>query len=214
MALIVIFPGFFFNGNRQPALALSLDILGFFLIILGQIFRASARGYKAEFSGEGTKLIKTGPYDFVRNPMYLGILLIGSGSVLILFKIWALALFLVIFLFRYVFLAFQEEARLKSIFTEEYRSYLQKVPRLIPSVGSVARKEIAQFLPLKALWLKRELGTIAALLAGVLILAFWKDWGRQNVIYVFNAFILTGLFFWAVIIYLLKRTKKNGAAGL
>jgi hydrogenase maturation factor HypF (carbamoyltransferase family) len=75
----------------------TMEIFGIALILLGQIFRVSGRGYKAEQSQQGQVLIEGGPYILVRNPMYLGILLIGLGIVLMLFNWWVICFFIIFF---------------------------------------------------------------------------------------------------------------------
>ena len=77
LVLLIIFPKFFMRKAGVGTLDGILVITGIALILLGQLFRLSARGYKAQHSREGQALIQGGPYSLVRNPMYLGILLIG-----------------------------------------------------------------------------------------------------------------------------------------
>jgi protein-S-isoprenylcysteine O-methyltransferase Ste14 len=91
---IAFFPRFFlrvYSGGIQEEI---LEAAGFALILLGQIIRVSARGYKAEHSQDSWALIQGGPYQVVRNPMYLGIFLIGLGVVLAIFRWWAAAVFI------------------------------------------------------------------------------------------------------------------------
>ena len=95
------------------------------------------------FRGRGTPapidppkiLVAEGLYRFVRNPMYLGALLILLGHVL-----WFQSLRLLLYaaaltaLF-HLFVVFFEEPLLRRKFGECYKAYCQKVPRWIPSVG-------------------------------------------------------------------------------
>ncbi|MCX5669261.1 MAG: hypothetical protein NTX89_03995, partial [Candidatus Omnitrophica bacterium] len=105
--VIVFFPKFFlriYSGSIQEKI---LEVLGFTFILLGQIIRVSARGYKAEHSLDSRALIQGGPYQVVRNPMYLGIFLIGLGVVLAVFRWWAAVVFAVVFIMRYILLIYQ-----------------------------------------------------------------------------------------------------------
>ncbi len=178
-------------------------------ILLGQLFRASARGYKSEHSGEGTLLIQGGPYSLVRNPMYLGILLIGLGIVLMFFRWWVAGVFLFIFILRYVLLIFKEEKKLLKIFPEEYPSYQLQVPRLLPSAEALLQKDIKAYLPLKPSWLKKEIGTILAVLLFTLLLESWEDIKLEGLrIYLKEAIgiFLVIIFFVYLTAYLERRT--------
>ena len=59
--LVIIFPRFFFRSNFGSGSNSYLEILGFSLILFGQIIRVSARGYKAEHSRDSQALIQGGP---------------------------------------------------------------------------------------------------------------------------------------------------------
>ena len=173
--LLIIFPTLFFRSGKSIFYDEIAEVFGMAFILLGQLFRTSARGYKSEYSGEGTFLIQAGPYSLVRNPMYLGILLIGLGIVLMLFKWWVASVFLFIFILRYVLLIFKEEKKLLKIFPEEYPRYQLQVPRLLPSVEALLQNDIKIYLPLKPSWLRKEIGTILAVLLFTLLLESWED---------------------------------------
>lgn len=57
-----------------------LDVVGIGLVLFGFLFRITARGYKQEKSYNGKLLVKDGPYAMVRNPMYFGTFMIGTGG--------------------------------------------------------------------------------------------------------------------------------------
>ena len=169
---VVIFPDIFLRRARSTGISYSVEILGIACIFLGQLFRVSARGFKADNSGEGKSLIKSGPYSLVRNPMYLGILLIGIGVVFMLSNWWTAGIFLAIFIARYIILTFQEEKKLYKLFPGVYRTYCLAVPRLMPSVEDLFRADIKKFLPLKPRWIKREFGSMLVLL--LIVLSCWS----------------------------------------
>jgi len=211
---LVLFPALFLRSEKDNTWDAFARLFGIAFILLGQIFRAASRGYKSENSGSGQSLIQSGPYAFVRNPMYLGILLIGSGVVLVLLNWWVAVVFLCIFIWRYVFLMLQEERKLTGMFAGAYQSYRKKVPRLLPSFPAALIKDVAEYLPLKLSWLKKEIGSMLAVLLIVLFLEGWKDARIRNAgikLYLTEAvlFIATIALFIFLIIYLIRRTGRQ-----
>jgi protein-S-isoprenylcysteine O-methyltransferase Ste14 len=213
--LISFFPTLFFRHTKEEFLDGVIELFGVVFILLGQIFRVSARGYKSEYSRNGNLLIQGGPYALVRNPMYLGILLIGLGIVLALFNWWVVAIFLLIFATRYVSLIFKEEKRLLARFSKEYADYRGKVPCIFPPIRMLLQNDISEYLPLKLSWLKKEIGSILAVLFMVVLLESWEDIKREGPkVYFAEAAMLTAtvILFVGLIIYLNRRTgdlKKN-----
>jgi len=211
--LIAVFPSFFLRYRCPRSLDEFLQVFGLALVLLGQIFRASARGYKSEHSQSGRSLVQGGPYSLVRNPMYLGILLIGSGIILILFRLWLLGAFLLIFIIRYVSLVFQEEKRLLLMFAEAYKDYCKKVPRLVPSLSGLLRKDIGECLPMKPFWIKKEIGTMLGVLFAILLMELWKDASYEGIKTYFNKvgfMVITIALFAGLAFYLNKRTQTLG----
>lgn len=91
-------------------------------------------------SGKGTpapidppkELVVKGLYRYVRNPMYVGILMALIGES-ILFRSYAVLAYTgVVFLAFTAFVFFYEERVLKTKFGESYERYLKEVPRWIP----------------------------------------------------------------------------------
>lgn len=176
--LVAAFPAIFFRQGAKSVTFWSqiAEMFGVASILLGQLLRVSSRGFKAENSRNGDVLIETGPYSLVRNPMYLGIFLIGLGVVLILFRWWALVLFTVIFAIRYILLMFKEEHKLTALFPEAYLAYCKKVPqRVRPSLRALFYRDISEYLPVRIAWIRKEIGTILAVLLSVLLIESWLD---------------------------------------
>jgi protein-S-isoprenylcysteine O-methyltransferase Ste14 len=166
------------------------EVLGIALIFFGQLLRVSSRGYKSEYSKNGNSLVTSGPYSMVRNPMYLGILLIGAGVVLFIFHWWVFLIFLAVFLTRYLGLFVKEEGILTKAFGKNYLEYMKKVPRLLPRFGFLAKTDIRQFLPLRMSWFKREIPSIFAVLAVVLAAESWEELKNGNWQVVIREFVL------------------------
>lgn len=212
MIVVAFFPKFFLRGYSGGFWGESLDVLGFALILLGQIIRVSARGYKAENSQDSWALIQGGPYQVVRNPMYLGIFLIGLGVVLAVFKWWAIVIFIIVFIIRYILLIYKEEKKLLLMFPDTYLKYCQKVPRIFPSLSGVIKLNIIEYLPLKIIWFKKEIGSILTLFLFVLLVESWKDITKggfkahlQQSVWLFMAFVL----FTILVILLSKRMHQK-----
>lgn len=78
------------------------------------------------------KLVITGLYRYVRNPMYVGVLLTILGHFL-RFGYWGVLLYtLLVWTAFHLFITFYEEPNLRSRFGESYETYLKNVPRWIP----------------------------------------------------------------------------------
>ncbi|HTY45237.1 MAG TPA: isoprenylcysteine carboxylmethyltransferase family protein [Patescibacteria group bacterium] len=173
------------------------EAIGIGLILTGQLLRVSSRGYKSERSRQGGALIVDGPYSLVRNPMYLGIVLIGLGIVLALFNWWVALVFAVFFVAVYVRLIIAEEKKLLDCFGEEYLRYQKKTPRLFPRHVALLGKEIKKYLPLRIAWIKKEIVSIVLLLSVVTLADGWEDWRGGG-----TAFLLSGLLATASLIVL------------
>jgi protein-S-isoprenylcysteine O-methyltransferase Ste14 len=91
------------------------------------------RGYAAGYVKKNSELTMTGPYAHVRNPLYLGSILIAAGFAVALMSLpFAIAL-VVFFLLIYVPVIASEEAFLRDSFLE-FEWYCARVPRLIPRI--------------------------------------------------------------------------------
>jgi protein-S-isoprenylcysteine O-methyltransferase Ste14 len=91
------------------------------------------RGYAAGYVKKNSELTITGPYAHVRNPLYLGSILIAAGFAVALMS-WPFAVVLVVFfLMIYVPVIASEEAFLRDTFLE-FEWYCARVPRLIPRI--------------------------------------------------------------------------------
>jgi protein-S-isoprenylcysteine O-methyltransferase Ste14 len=78
------------------------------------------------------ELVVSGLYHYVRNPMYVGVLMVILGH-FFWFGYWSLLLYAGIFLLIvHIFVTLYEEPHLKETFGETYENYLQRVPRWIP----------------------------------------------------------------------------------
>ena len=108
-------------------------ILGYALIITGICFDVSAKYNSKLFKHvEENKLITTGIYGIVRNPVYSGAFLGCLGAVLITNNILLIFVPFICWIYMTVFLILTEEKWLKDLYGQEYIDYYKKVNRCIP----------------------------------------------------------------------------------
>lgn len=127
----------------DPRLGIELPdwtrIPGILLIIPGAVLGLSCA---AEFiaRGDGTpapfdaprKFVAAGPYRFVRNPMYVGGLMLLAGFGMYLSSVAILLLSLALLAVIHLFVVFYEEPTLRKNFGATYDEYCRNVSRWIP----------------------------------------------------------------------------------
>lgn len=82
------------------------------------------------------KLVIKGFYKYIRNPMYVGILIILTGHIVWFKSISLIVYFLVLFGFFHLFVIHYEEPYLLKTFGEAYKNYKSQVPRWFPRIPS------------------------------------------------------------------------------
>ncbi|MCX5669362.1 MAG: isoprenylcysteine carboxylmethyltransferase family protein, partial [Candidatus Omnitrophica bacterium] len=150
-------------------------------------------------------------YQVVRNPMYLGIFLIGLGVVLAVFRWWAAVVFAVVFIMRYILLIYQEEKKLRLMFPQAYPEYCRKVPRLFPALSSIIKLEISEYLPIRISWFKKEIGSIITLLLLTLIVWSWEKITQEGMGGYFqqSAWIFLIFILFTVFVFLLNNRRSK-----
>ncbi len=99
-------------------------------IVIGLLIRVWANGYAIKLE----KLTTSGPYAFLRHPLYLGTMLIAIGFMIML-KIYVLgALFIILMASIYYKTIKSEELMLEERFKEVYDDYKRRVPAIFPTV--------------------------------------------------------------------------------
>jgi protein-S-isoprenylcysteine O-methyltransferase Ste14 len=83
---------------------------------------------------EGHKLVTEGPYQFVRNPIYTGMLGMMLATGLAVSQWWAILLASVPFVIGTVIRVRSEEKLLRSAFGQEFENYAQRVPAVMPGI--------------------------------------------------------------------------------
>jgi protein-S-isoprenylcysteine O-methyltransferase Ste14 len=92
------------------------------------------RGWAAGCLYKDRQLATGGPYAHLRNPLYVGTLLVAAGLVIAARNVWLGALFAVVFLFVYLPVIQLEEQHLRRLFPE-YASYAREVRALVPRMS-------------------------------------------------------------------------------
>src|SRR5689334_16845124 len=141
-------------------------IFGAVVIAIGEWVRlagvAAAGTVTRRRSRTVQRLVTYGVFAWVRNPLYVGNLLIWMGFTIISGVYWFLPLAIVIFAIEYSLIVRYEEGVLESIFGAEYLAYKRSTPRWIPRPstrpaagphdwGEAWRSEISTFLQYAAL---------------------------------------------------------------
>lgn len=99
-------------------------------VIAGMLIRLWSNGYAIK----NNKLTTSGPYAFVRNPLYLGTFLITLGLTIILKMQWLGFLMLLTLAVVYYRTIQQEQGMLLNRYGDAYRNYMNKVPAMIPTL--------------------------------------------------------------------------------
>lgn len=115
-----------------------LDVVGLAVVAIGIAIAIWARFHLASNWGmpmslkENPELVTTGPYTYIRNPIYSGIILAMIGSGFVLAEWWFLIALVSLFYFSYASL--REERIMMTEFPETYPAYKARTKMLIPWV--------------------------------------------------------------------------------
>lgn len=116
---------FFFGSCDDASLRAGIGY-----VLAGMLIRLWSNGYAIK----NNKLTTSGPYAFVRNPLYLGTFLIAIGMAVILKTGWVGALFLLAMTVMYIRTIREEQGMLLARYGDAYRNYMNKVPAMIPTL--------------------------------------------------------------------------------
>jgi protein-S-isoprenylcysteine O-methyltransferase Ste14 len=141
--------------------------LGVPVSVLGLALRAWAAGHLAK----NQNLAMSGPYAWVRNPLYIGTLLVAAGLVVSARQPWLSILFAAVFGLVYLPVIELEEQHLRKLFPE-YATYAERVPALLPRRPRQPSKQAFQ----ASLYVRNQ--EFQALIGYVLGLSYliWRCW--------------------------------------
>lgn len=114
-------------------------ISGFIIALIGEAIRlwgVSWAGSETRTTGKvgGTYLIISGPFAYVRNPLYVGNILIYLGLGIMSYALFPYLqiIALLFFIIQYYLIVKAEEEYLFNAFGEQYKKYFNNVPRFFP----------------------------------------------------------------------------------
>jgi protein-S-isoprenylcysteine O-methyltransferase Ste14 len=160
-------------------------VVGFVIALTGELIRfwgvswAGSETRRTSAVG-GSNLVVSGPFAYVRNPLYIGNMLLYLGIGIMswaLFPCLQIAA-LIFFAVQYYFIVSEEESFLRSEFGEDYKKYCEVVPRFFPRITSYKNPGIKrpEFNPKAGLRSEtRTLQAFAIIFAVVIVL-----WIVQN----------------------------------
>ena len=115
--------------------------VGTLLILLGAAIRIYTVAFMTDdphdTAGSG-ELVTTGPFAIVRNPLYIGNMIITFGAIFYTGIVWLGFPTLCYFVFQYYCITKYEENSLLGKFGDEYQRYMDRVPAWIPLKTPIA----------------------------------------------------------------------------
>lgn len=122
-----------FASGKLEAGNVPLLFLGITLILAGIALWVYAVSISKIDDGiKANRLVTTGAYALVRNPIYSAVMLACTGVVLILSNAWFFVLPFVYWLFMTVLMKATEEKWLRDLYGKEYEDYCKRVNRCWP----------------------------------------------------------------------------------
>lgn len=114
-------------------------LIGLLPITLGAVFYLWC-AWDFAFAGQGTpapidppkRLLSRGLYGLVRNPMYVGVVLILLGEAIVFLSLTLLSYAFLVLLMFHLFVVYYEEPTLRKQFGPTYEDYCRTVPRWVP----------------------------------------------------------------------------------
>ena len=155
----------------RPKLAEML--VGIILIFLGESVRVWAAGHLQK----NEVLTVSGPYAYVKNPLYIGTILITAGFCIYANNIYLLAAAMFAFCFHYIpYKKRVEGDRLRKIFGSRFDDYDEKVPDYIPSLKPYSEEKVSwrfqNFIE------NSEEGIVLIIFFGLLLISSRPFWGH------------------------------------
>ena len=121
-------------------------LLGIALITIGEMIRlrsvSFAGGETRTMNVGASSICKSGPYSIVRNPLYIGNVMIYVGFAFVAGSVYVVTISLITllyFLIQYSLIISLEEEALEEKFGDEYIIYKKLVPSILPKINNKFR---------------------------------------------------------------------------
>lgn len=116
---------------------------GILIVLVGAFIRIWAtkhigRGMTWK-NNKGKKLVRTGPYAIVRNPLYIGNIIAATGLSMLSGLLYMIPLVILYLFVMYHLVVLYEEKKLLKRWGEAFLIYLNEVPRWIPNLKNLNR---------------------------------------------------------------------------
>jgi len=156
-----------------------LDVFGLIVTLAGQTVRVLVIGYAYIHRGgvdkrlAAPKLVCEGFFAHVRNPMYLGNMLIIAGLAMVYNSRWVYLIGLPLFYAAFLAIIHAEERFLTERFGADYEAYCRRVNRFVPNLRGI-RTTLAG---MRFDWrraLRKDYGTAFAWLSTAVLLLAWE----------------------------------------
>lgn len=154
-------------------------ILGLLVTVTGQLIRGMTIGLAYIVRGGRDKkvyadqLVTEGIFTHVRNPLYVGNILMLLGVGILANSLIYVAVIMPIFLFIYQAIVLAEENFLRGKFGASFDEYTQKVHRWIPNLSGIGKTFSAMSFKWKR-WLIKEYNTQFVWLSGIALILLFK----------------------------------------
>lgn len=126
-------------------------IVGLLVALAGEAIRiwgVSWAGSETRTTGGvgGSFLVVSGPFAHVRNPLYVGNILMYTGLGIMSFALFPYLqiLGIIVFYFQYNIIVKEEELYLEKTYGQDYEDYRKNVPRFIPKLKKYKAKDLRQ----------------------------------------------------------------------
>ena len=141
MATAIIPTILFFIAPDYTPTNLALILVGIITLLIG-VYLLSTTIILLITKGKGTispwdptkKMVTTGPYSKIRNPMIIGVTLILLSETILLNSQTLLLWTVTFFILNHAYIKRIEETHLEKRFGKEFKKYAKKVPRWLPKI--------------------------------------------------------------------------------
>ncbi len=185
-------------------------IAGAMLMLLGLGIRFWASGHISK-----SRLLATsGPYAYIRNPLYVGNFILGLGIAVIPNNIWLLLYYMITFTVLYIGTIKEEQENLEEKFGQAYRDYVTCVPAFLPYGKAYKNAEKKRF-DIHQSFKNGEFIRLCGFLILLIFIYLWwsfvlkrEPFGKDNVFALF-LFVVFLLLLW----FNISIRRKNEARG-